>query len=167
VVHGTILGIGERSGNAALDGLLVNMKLLGLWDAPLDRLGEYVDTVSRATGVGVPVGYPVFGSDAFRTATGVHACAILKARRRGSPEMADLVYSSVPAALAGKQQRIDVGPLSGKWCAIAWMTANGYDEGNEAMIARILEVARRTDRVLREDELRAIAAEMGGEATAT
>lgn len=161
VVHGTILGIGERSGNAALDALLVNLKLLGLWDAPLSGLAGYIDTVSRATGVPVPAGYPVFGSDAFRTATGVHACAIVKAWRRGSPEMADLVYSSVPASLAGKRQKIDVGPLSGKWCAIAWLTANGYSEHNEALIARILDVARKTDRVLRDDELRSIASEMG------
>jgi isopropylmalate/homocitrate/citramalate synthase len=158
-VHGTILGIGERSGNAPIDVLLMNLKLLDLWDAPLEGLSTYVDTVSRATGVPVPLGYPIFGSDAFRTATGVHACAIVKARRRGSPEVADLVYSSVPASLAGKEQRIDVGPLSGKWCAVAWLEANGFRSDDEAVIARILDVARRSNRILREDELRAIASQ--------
>jgi 2-isopropylmalate synthase len=157
VVHGTILGIGERSGNAQLDMLLVNLKLLGLWDAPLDQLRDYVEAVSASTGMGVPLNYPVFGTDAFRTATGVHAAAIVKARRRGALDVADLVYSSVPASLVGREQRIDVGPLSGKWCASAWLEANGYQGDDEERIAKILEIARRSGRTLQNEELHAIA----------
>ncbi|NUQ76450.1 MAG: 2-isopropylmalate synthase [Polyangiaceae bacterium] len=156
VVHGTILGIGERSGNAQLDLLLVNLKLLGLWDAPIDKLGAYVEAVSSSTGIGVPLNYPVFGKDAFRTATGVHAAAIVKAKRRGAIDVADLVYSSVPASLVGRQQRIDVGPLSGKWCASAWLEANGYRGDDEERIAKILEVARGSGRTLESTELHAI-----------
>ncbi len=157
VVHGTILGIGERSGNAQLDMLLVNLKLLGLWGAPLEALRPYVELVSAATGIGVPSNYPVFGRDAFRTATGVHAAAIVKAKRRGALDVADLVYSSVPASLVGREQRIDVGPLSGKWCASAWLEANGYQGDDEERIARILDVARRSGRTLHSNELHAIA----------
>jgi 2-isopropylmalate synthase len=157
VVHGTILGIGERSGNAQLDMLLVNLKLLGLWDAPLDQLRAYVEAVSASTGICVPLNYPVFGTDAFRTATGVHAAAIVKAKRRGALDVADLVYSSVPASLVGREQRIDVGPLSGKWCASAWLEANGYRGDDEERIAKILDVARRSGRTLMNEELHAIA----------
>jgi 2-isopropylmalate synthase len=158
VVHGTIMGIGERSGNAQLDMLLVNLKLLGLWEPPLDKLREYVEVVSASTGIGVPLNYPVFGTDAFRTATGVHAAAIVKAKRRGELDVADLVYSSVPASMVGRTQRIDVGPLSGKWCASAWLEANGYRADDEERIARILEIARRSGRTLQSEELHAIAA---------
>jgi 2-isopropylmalate synthase len=81
-IHGTALGIGERVGNAALDQILLNMKLLGeLGDRDLTKLVEWSQTASRATHVPIHPQYPLAGSDAFRTATGVHAAAIIKAEK--------------------------------------------------------------------------------------
>src|SRR2546430_11142091 len=50
----------------------------------------------------LPVNYPLAGADAFRTATGVHAAAIIKAQRKGDRWLADRVYSGVPAGEFGK-----------------------------------------------------------------
>ena len=156
VVHGTILGIGERSGNAQLDQLLVNLHLLGLWERPLEALDTYVQLVSEATGVRVPELYPMFGRDAFRTMTGVHAAAIAKARRHGDPGIVDLVYSAVPARLIGRTQEIEVGRLSGAWCVRAWFEDHGVTAFDDAAIARILERAQACDSVLSEAEIRAL-----------
>ena len=85
-VHGTALGIGERVGNTQIDQMLVNLKLMGVspWaEQDLTKLKEYCITVSEATGVPIPRNYPVMGEDAFRTATGVHAAAVIKAFRKG------------------------------------------------------------------------------------
>ena len=84
-VHGTILGIGERVGNAPLDLILVNLKLLGWLDVDLTPLPEYADLVSRACKVPLPYNYPALGRDAFRTATGVHVRRSSRRRRRGMP----------------------------------------------------------------------------------
>jgi 2-isopropylmalate synthase len=157
-LHATALGIGERAGNCPMDQLLVNLYLLGLWpaDRPLDGLRDYVDTVSRACRVPVPFNYPVVGDDAFETGTGVHAAAVIKALRRGDRWLANRVYSGVPADAFGYEQRIAVGPMSGKSNVIWWLEHHGYP-ADEARVSRIFAAAKASDRVLDDDELKELA----------
>src|SRR5262249_44692322 len=119
--HGSALGIGERVGNTPMDQLLVNLQLMGYIQKDLSRLKEYCLTVSQAWGVAIPPAYPVVGADAFRTGTGVHAAAVIKAMKRGDTELANLVYSGVPAHHFGLEQVIEVGPMSGKSNVIYWL----------------------------------------------
>jgi 2-isopropylmalate synthase len=112
-VHGCGLGIGERVGNTPMDLLMINLKLEGLYHGTLDKLSEYVHLISEATGTPIPRNYPVFGQDAFRTATGVHAAAVVKALRKGDRDIADRVYSGVPAHMVGEEQKIEIGYMSG------------------------------------------------------
>ena len=153
-LHGTALGIGERVGNAPLDQILVNLKMLGWIDNDLRPLAEYCRKVSEHTGAPIPNGYPVVGKDAFETATGTHAAAILKAQRKGDAWLADRVYSAVPAADFGRSQEIAVGPLSGKANVVGWLERRGLPV-TEAGVAAVLERAKRSDRVLTDDEIRA------------
>ena len=151
-IHATALGVGERCGNAQMDLLLVNLQLEGIVDRDLSRLGDYVRSVSEATGVPIPFNYPVFGEDAFRTSTGVHAAAILKARRKGSDDLADRVYSGVPASLVGLGQKVEVGFMSGRSNVICWLEARGLEVDDERVDA-ILEVAKDSTAVLTDDEI--------------
>ena len=153
-LHGTGLGIGERVGNAPLDQILVNLKLLGWIDLDLRPLAEYCRKVSDAAGVPIPHGYPVVGKDAFETATGVHAAAILKAARKGDAWLADRVYSGVPAADFGRTQEITVGPMSGKSNVVWWLEHRGLPV-TDAAVAAVLDRAKRSDRVLTDAEIRA------------
>ena len=155
-VHGSALGIGERVGNAEMDLLLVNLKLLGIHRGDLTKLAEYCETVSRATGVPIPSNYPVMGSDAFRTATGVHAAAIVKARQKGDDALADLVYSGVPAAMFGRRQRIDISHMSGMSNVRCWLEEHGYDVGDEGLVRHLFEHAKGTDHTLSSEECRAV-----------
>ena len=157
-VHATGLGVGERCGNTPMDQLMVNLKLEGLIDAPLAKLDEYVQLVSEGTGTPIPRNYPVFGEDAFRTATGVHAAAIVKALRKGDDWLADRVYSGVPAGMVGKSQNVEVGYMSGKSNVDYWLESHGY-ESNPEIVQAILEAAKDTPRTLTEDEIKAIIAE--------
>ncbi|HEX6938903.1 MAG TPA: LeuA family protein [Longimicrobiales bacterium] len=152
-IHGSAIGIGERVGNVEMDLLLVNLKLLGLHDGDLSRLAEYCETVARATGAPLPCNYPVFGTDAFRTGTGVHAAAIIKARAKGDEWLADLVYSGVPAALFGRRQVIEISHVSGMSNVKYWLDEHGYDATNEELCRAVLELAKRTDRVLTDAEI--------------
>jgi 2-isopropylmalate synthase len=151
-VHGCGLGIGERCGNAEIDLLLVNMKLLGWIDRDLSKLGEYCKTVSEATGVPIPNNYPVFGNDAFETATGVHAAAVIKAYRKGDDWLADAVYSGVVAADFGLRQRIRIGPMSGRSNVIFWLEEQGI-EPTDDRVDRIFEAAKQSDRLLEDEEI--------------
>ena len=157
-VHGSALGIGERVGNTPLDQLLVNLKLLGWIDHDLSRLREYCDKAAAACRWTIPLNYPVFGKDAFRTATGVHAAAVIKSYRKGDTELADLIYSGVPAGQFGLKQVIEIGPMSGKSNVIFWLENRGL-EASEDRINRIYERAKQATEVLNEDELLALIAE--------
>lgn len=160
-VHGTALGIGERVGNTEMDLLLVNLKLLGLHDYDLAGLPEYCQAVSRATRVPIPPNYPLLGEDAFRTGTGVHAAAIIKAKAKGDDWLADRIYSGVPAGYFGLRQRIEVSPVSGLSNVRFWLAEHGYDGGDAALCERIFALAKRTDRVLSEADILACCEEHG------
>jgi isopropylmalate/homocitrate/citramalate synthase len=151
-VHGSALGIGERVGNTPIDQLLVNLKLMGWIDNDLSRLGEYCHTAAEACGWNIPLNYPVFGRDAFRTATGVHAAAVIKSYRKGDAHLADLVYSGVPAGLFGLEQVVEIGPMSGKSNVIYWLERRGI-EPSEERVGRIYDRAKQASSVLAEDEI--------------
>jgi isopropylmalate/homocitrate/citramalate synthase len=162
-VHGCGLGLGERAGNAPLDLIILNLHLAGLLDPArhdVSCLVEYVQRVSAATGVPIPFDYPLAGRDVFRTATGVHAAAVAKAEAAGDLELADRVYSSVPARAFGRAQEIAVGHYSGKANAAWWLRHHGY-AATDAEVARVLAAAKRADRVLTDDELHAAVAAAG------
>ena len=152
-VHGTALGIGERSGNTEMDMILVNLKLLGAHDADLSVLPEYCELVADACQIPLVHSYPVIGADAFRTATGVHAAAIVKAHEKGDEWLADRIYSAVPASMVGRKQVIEIGPMSGLSNVKFWLRANGYDPEDEELCARIFQAAKKTDRTLTKGEL--------------
>jgi 2-isopropylmalate synthase len=154
-VHATAMGIGERVGNTQMDQMLVNLRLMGIapWaNQDLTKLKEYCQAVSRATGVPIPANYPVVGEDAFRTATGVHAAAVIKALKKRDVELADLVYSGVPSHLFGLEQTIDIGPMSGKSNVLFWLERHGI-AGEEDVIERIYRRAKASDHTLRDAEI--------------
>ncbi len=161
-IHGAILGVGERVGNASLDQILVNLKLIGeLGDRDVTRLGKLCDKVSTALGMPIPINYPVMGKDAFRTGTGVHASAIIKALEKGDRELADRVYSGVPAGMFGREQSIEIGPMSGTSNVSFWLKHNGLPVTPE-MVQAILAEAKKSNRTLTDVEVRsAIGAQTG------
>jgi 2-isopropylmalate synthase len=151
-VHATALGIGERVGNTEMDLLLLNLVLLGWLDRDLSSLPRYCRLVAESTGVPLPPNYPVVGEDAFRTGTGVHAAAVIKAAKKGDSWLADRVYSGVPAGLVGREQRIEIGHMSGKSNVVWWLESRGYS-AEPALVDRIFDHAKRTDHILTDEEI--------------
>jgi 2-isopropylmalate synthase len=152
-LHGAAIGIGERVGNTPMDTLLVNLVLMGYIERDLSALGEYCRVVSEATGVPIPANYPVVGKDAFRTATGVHAAAVIKAFRKNDRALVDAVYSGVPASLVGREQEIEVGPMSGRSNVVFWLEHRGLST-DDAVVDRIFAKAKASACVLTEEEIR-------------
>jgi 2-isopropylmalate synthase len=155
-VHASALGVGERVGNTQMDQMLVNLKLMGIppWaDQDLSKLKDYCQAVSRATGIPIPANYPVVGEDAFRTATGVHAAAVIKAYKKNDVELANAVYSGVPSHVFGLEQIIDVGPMSGKSNVQFWLERHGIPV-KEDLVERIFRRAKSSDHTLTDAEIR-------------
>ena len=151
-LHATALGIGERTGNTSMELLLTNLELLGYIRRDLTPLSQYCRVVAQVCNIPMPAGHPVVGRDAFRTASGIHAAAIYKAQQKGDDWLADRVYSAVPAALIGRYQKIEIGPMSGA-SNVRYQLADYGLEASDEMIQHILEVAKQSDRVLTEVEV--------------
>ncbi|HXX17608.1 MAG TPA: LeuA family protein [Candidatus Eremiobacteraceae bacterium] len=159
-IHAVALSLGERVGNTPMELLLVNLRLLGLRMNDLSYLRAYCEKIAHATHTTIPPNYPVFGKDAFRTATGVHAAAIVKALRNHDRTLADAVYSGVPAHLVGLEQIVDIGPMSGKSNVVYWLARHGISESEE-LVNRIFDAAKQSPRILTDDEILAICASCG------
>jgi isopropylmalate/homocitrate/citramalate synthase len=157
-VHAAANSLGERVGNTPMELMLVNLRLMGLIDQDLSRLKEYCEKVAQATHTTIPPNYPVVGHDAFRTATGVHAAAIVKAFHSKDPGLADMVYSGVPSHLFGLEQIIEVGPMSGKSNVLFWLERHQIP-ANDAMVTRVLDAAKQSARVLTDEEIQKLAQE--------
>jgi len=159
-LHGAALGIGERCGNTSIDLLMVNLVMMGYRNNDLTSLPAYAQAVADACDVRIAPNYPVIGSDAFRTATGVHAAAVVKAFRKGDRALMDAVYAAVPASLVGRQQEIEVGPMSGKSNVIFWLESRGLP-ATEEIVDRIFAAAKASNRTLTHEQVQSIA---GGDA---
>ena len=154
-IHGTVLGIGERVGNTPLDLLLVNLKLLGHTNQDLESLTELVEIVAEACNWDIPVNYPVFGRDAFRTGTGVHAAAVIKAELRGDTWLSDRIYSGVPASWFGRRQEIAIGHMSGESNVRYWLNNRGFPT-DDVLVKKVFQHAKSTNSLLHDDEILAI-----------
>ena len=157
-VHAAANSLGERVGNTPMELMLVNLRLMGIIQQDLSRLREYCEKVAKATHTTIPPNYPVLGRDAFRTATGVHAAAIIKAFNKGDQFLADSVYSGVPAHLFGLDQVIEIGPMSGKSNVLHWLKRH-HIEPDDALVNRIFDAAKQSARVLTDAEISALCSE--------
>jgi len=161
-IHATGLGIGERVGNTAMDILLVNLNLEGIYNRDLGALARYCELVSQACGISVPANYPVMGRDAFRTSTGVHAAAIIKAQNKGDDWLADRIYSGVPASMVGLRQVIEIGFMSGVSNIVYWLKVRGV-EPTKQLVDEIFRAAKQHNRVLTGEEIEELIKFQAGE----
>jgi 2-isopropylmalate synthase len=157
-LHGAALGIGERCGNTPIDLLMVNLVMMGYRNNDLTGLPAYARAVADACDVRIAPNYPVIGADAFRTATGVHAAAVVKAFRKGDRALMDAVYAAVPASLVGRQQEIEVGPMSGRSNVVFWLESRGLPATDE-IVDRIFAAAKASNRTLTHEQVQSLAGE--------
>ena len=151
-VHACGLGIGERSGNTPMELLLVNLNLLGWADRDLTKLPEYCQMIYEKCGAPIPFNYPVVGADSFRTATGVHAAAIVKAMEKDDHWLTNCVYCGVPANMVGRSHAIEIGPLSGESNVRYFLRVREIEE-NPIYIEKILAAAKRAHQLLSEADV--------------
>jgi 2-isopropylmalate synthase len=154
-LHGAALGIGERCGNTPIDLLLVNLVMMGYIERDLSGLPAYAAAVARVCDVVIAPNYPVIGADAFRTATGVHAAAVVKAFRKGDRALMDAVYAAVPASLVGRHQEIEVGPMSGRSNVVFWLESRGLPATDE-VVDRIFAAAKASERTLTHEQIESL-----------
>lgn len=105
-VHVTVNGLGERAGNAALEEIIVSLKLLYNVETSIETKSLY-DTsllVSRLTGISVQPNKAIVGENAFVHESGIHTHAILSE---------PLTYEPIPPEIVGRTRRLAVGKHAG------------------------------------------------------
>ena len=151
-VHACGLGIGERSGNTPMEILLVNLNLLDWADRDLTSLPDYCALIEEKLGAPIPFNYPVVGADAFRTSTGVHAAAVVKAIEKNDQWLCDCVYCGVPSSMVGRKQGIEIGPMSGEHNVRFFLKERGIKD-EPIFVEKILAAAKRSNILLSEKDV--------------
>jgi len=153
-VHATALGVGERAGNTSMEQLIANLRLLGAVgpEQDLTHLVDYCEHASKALEHQIPSNHPLAGDAVFRTATGVHAAATLKAQAKGEEYLADRIYSGVPASMFGRQQEVVIGPMSGKANCVYFLRNIGV-EPTPGMVEELLNLAKKGKNILTKTEV--------------
>ncbi len=156
-VHGTASASASASATPRSIRSLLNLKLLGeLPERDLTQARSICRmTARRRLGVPIPSTIRSSARDAFRTATGVHAAAIIKAEKKGDAWLADRIYSGVPAGMFGREQEIEIGHMSGESNVIYWLRKR-HIEPDATLVKQILGAAKATDHLLTEDEVQLI-----------
>ena len=111
IFQGTLLGIGERAGNASIEQVVVSARLLLNGEIPkkpqvnLSALKPACRLVAECMGLDIPAYQPVVGDNVFRTEAGIHQDGILKC-----PE----TYELYPPEEVGQSRQVVLGKHSGK-----------------------------------------------------
>ena len=161
VVHSCANGLGERTGNAALEELIVALHVLYGYETPyrLDRLPELGALVSRLSNVPIAVNKPVLGAGNFTRESGIGVDLVLKK---------PLAMFGTHPALTGRSGEVVLGKKSGKasiTCALEQLgISGGGDEAVGEMLRLVKEqsIARRG--LVTREEFREIAQRVLGEA---
>jgi len=151
-VHATINGLGERAGNAALEEILVALKLLYNVETSvkLELLYDTSMLVSRLTGIPVQPNKAITGENAFVHESGIHTHAILSQ---------PLTYEPIPPEIVGRTRRLAAGKHAGSRglkAALNEMGVNPNEEQLKEIFSRVKTLGDKGKRVTDAD-LQAVA----------
>lgn len=135
-VEGTINGIGERAGNAAIEEIALALETRkdyyqAVTNLKLTEIARTSQLVSRLTGMMVPANKAIVGANAFAHQSGIHQDGVLKEQT---------TYEIIrPETVGFKSNRIVLGKLSGRHAFKDKLIELGYnsltqEEINDAFV---------------------------------
>ncbi len=148
-VNTTVIGLGERAGNASFEQISMALKHLYGQERPLDALEmrSLVDTVALAAGISLAHNAPIVGDHIFSHESGVHADGMMKDGRAYEPFTAEEVAC---------QRAFPIGKHSGTGTISYHLKALGISAEKQSLqnlLPRIREIVTSRKRVLDEAEL--------------
>ncbi len=151
----TVLGLGERAGNAPLEEICV--ALLRTSDArtavDLTRLEGLAELVSNAARETIPRAKPIVGADIFTHESGIHVAGLLSDVR---------TYQGLDPAMLGRRHKVVIGKHSGiaalrSICASAGIELGG--KAGAALLARVKAISKMTKALVPDGRVRQLARE--------
>ncbi|SMO56735.1 D-citramalate synthase [Halorubrum cibi] len=147
-VHGTVLGVGERAGNVALEEVAIALdRCYDVDTVDVGRLYRLCRRVSEVTGVAIPPNKSVCGANAFAHESGIHTDGTLKD---------GTMYEPYPPETVGRERRLVLGKHAGRAGVAAALADHGVDVDDDELgevVARVKELGDRGKRVTDADLL--------------
>ncbi|MDT7902350.1 MAG: hypothetical protein RRE78_10830 [Acidianus sp.] len=155
VVHVAVNGIGERTGNAPLEEVVMGLKFLyGInINMKFEKLYELSKEVEKRSGFKIALNKPVVGYTAFARESGISVAGWMKFNLGSEPVLPELV---------GNTHKVFIGKKSGKHSILYKLHELGYDTSkiSEQTIKEILnevkEKSEKEKRALSDDEFLSI-----------
>ena len=135
VVHSCANGLGERTGNAALEELIVALHVLYGYETPyrLDRLPELGALVSRLSNVPIAVNKPILGAGNFTRESGIGVDLVVKK---------PLAMFGTHPALTGRSGDIVLGKKSGKASIMYTLEQLGISGASDEAVGEMLRLVK-------------------------
>ncbi|MEM4848288.1 MAG: 2-isopropylmalate synthase [Ignisphaera sp.] len=133
-VHVTVLGVGERAGNAALEEVASAIKFLLGYEVGVkfNKIRKVVEKVSEYFGIAVPVNKPIVGRNAFAHESGIHVHGVLSH---------PLTYEPIDPSIVGAERLIVLGKHSGRH-AVEYILKQMGIEPKEEVVTKVLKIVK-------------------------
>ncbi len=153
----TVVGLGERAGNAPLEEVAVAVASLYGWQTGIDlkSLSQVAQTVTKAAGRAIPEAKAIVGDAVFTHESGIHVDGLLKDRK---------CYEALDPALLGRAHRLVLGKHSGLGAVTNALKELGLDVRSEeakAILSLVRAYAERTKAAVPADVLMGFYKETG------
>jgi isopropylmalate/homocitrate/citramalate synthase len=135
VVHSCANGLGERTGNAALEELMVALHVLYGYETPyrLDRLPELGTLVSRLSNRPIALNKPILGAHNFTRESGIGVDLVVKK---------PLAMFGTHPALTGRAGEVVLGKKSGKASITYSLEQLGVAGVSDEAVAEMLRIVK-------------------------
>ena len=148
-VSTTVMGIGERSGNTALEEIVMTCKHIMNVDTGVDplKMRPLAEFVSVASGRPIYASKPFLGANCFAHEAGIHTDGIIKDHKNYEPYDPDEV---------GLQRTIVIGKHSGRSTLVSYLAKRGVsldDDTGALLLERVRKASILLKRQLTSDEL--------------
>ncbi len=165
VAHTTVLGIGERAGNAPLEELVVALRTMYDVDVGIDysKLYGLAKLVKELSGHNVPTNKPVVGDQLFQIESGIVTSWLRNVGHEHVTEVFPIHWELVGQQPGGSA----LGKGSGVDSVKIWLETMGVEANDEEellILQRVKEFALENKCLLNESDLRAIVNEVKGTA---
>jgi len=143
--HACVNGLGERSGNASLEELVMAFESLYGFDTGIDtsRLYELSRLVERLSGVPIGVSKPVVGTNAFSHESGIHVDGVIKHTGTYEP--------IVPEAI-GRTRQFIFGKHTGSGAVEEKLRSRGWHATDQQVQALVELIKERAERKSKEEQ---------------
>jgi isopropylmalate/homocitrate/citramalate synthase len=132
VVHGCVNGLGERTGNAAIEELMVGLHLLLGFDTSyrMDRIGALSKMVRDLSGIHYPSNKPIVGEENYTRESGIGVDLVIK-----NP----LAMFATAPQIFGREGKVVLGKKSGKASITYTLERLGIRNVSDQAVTEILK----------------------------